>query len=465
MSLASHIHLDPLGGIAGDMFVAAVLDAFPELQEPLLVLLSNLTMPIEVVVGVTEHVDHALRGKRFSVRPRQAAAFGDTRQDSVGGDDHDDHDHDHDHDHDPQAPGSVQAHSDRSVRPHPQPHGSCDRYARHGHVSHANIVEWLSGAAIDAGVRAHSLAIFRTLAEAEAAVHGVPADGVEFHEVGAWDSIADVVAASYLIDAIGATSWSVAPLPIGSGRIATAHGVLPVPAPATAWLTRGMAVFDDGIPGERVTPTGAAILRHLNAGTFPARTPTSALHLSVTGWGLGTRTLPDRANALRCLAFDTVKATTSASPSGVVNCIAFEVDDQSPEDLAFGLDRLRALPGVLQVMQIPAFGKKGRMAVKVEVVATVEATDDVTDHCFQETTTIGLRVTPAGRRVLPRTIVRPGRPELVAVKLVERGHSLTAKAEMEEIAAASSGHAEREQLRRRSEAEALLSGSTRQGEG
>src|SRR5262249_40106470 len=155
-------------------------------------------------------------------------------------------------------------------------------------------------------------------------------------------------------DAIGASSWSVAPLPLGGGLVLSAHGVLPVPAPATAWLTRGMAMRDDGVLGERVTPTGAALLRYLQAGARRADAPNAAPKtLVATGLGLGTRQLPDRANALRCLAFVEADAPVRISPDDEVDTIAFEVDDQSPEDLSVGLERLRGEPGVLQVMQLP----------------------------------------------------------------------------------------------------------------
>ncbi|HMN79544.1 MAG TPA: DUF111 family protein, partial [Burkholderiaceae bacterium] len=109
----------------------------------------------------------------------------------------------------------------------------------------------LQQAGLEPGVLGHALALFSLLAGAEGTVHGIPADEVTFHEVGAWDSIADFVAAGFLIDRLGAVRWTIGPLPLGGGRVRTAHGLLPVPAPATAMLMRGLPIVDDGIGGER----------------------------------------------------------------------------------------------------------------------------------------------------------------------------------------------------------------------
>ena len=131
-----------------------------------------------------------------------------------------------------------------------------------------------------------AIAIFAVLAEAEGRVHGIAPAEVSFHEVGAWDSIMDIVAAAALIEDIGAAGWSTTPVPLGSGRVRSAHGDLPVPTPATALLLEGLEVFDDGRPGERVTPTGAAILRHLMPGQG---LPRRRLRLGRVGHGFGTK--------------------------------------------------------------------------------------------------------------------------------------------------------------------------------
>jgi uncharacterized protein (DUF111 family) len=276
-------------------------------------------------------------------------------------------------------------------------------------------------------------------------VHGIKAEAVMFHEVGALDSVADIVAAAFLVEQVGASGWSTAPLPMGRGRIETAHGTLPVPAPAVVRLLEGFTVVDDGSVGERVTPTGAAILRHLAPATAVGGAP---MRLLRSGAGLGTRNLPGMANALRVFAF--------AGPTAAADTVAvieFEVDDQTPEDLGLGLERLRAMPGVLDVVQWGVVGKKGRVAVAVRVLARVEARQAVADACLMETRSIGLRWRIMNRQVLPREVVSAG--DGVRVKRARRPDGLiTAKADADDVAGAG-GFVARDQRRHAAERAAL----------
>jgi len=441
------------------MFVATMLDAFPCLSAPLESMLRELAAPVRFKTEIGTRTDHSLLGTFFAVTADDASApHQSPRSDRLCAHNESPGRHDHTHPNaQPHADGH-RAHHVRGAHGHASAHTKArrsDGYRRHGHTPHSSIVAWLNGSPLDDLTRTHALGIFHALAEAEGAVHGIAPEEVEFHEVGAWDSIADIVSAAFLIGAIGARTWSVAPLPIGGGLVLSAHGVLPIPAPATAWLTRGMAMRNDGVPGERVTPTGAAVLHYLRAGHTPVALATEVMTLVSSGFGLGTRRLPDRANALRCLAFQKAPMQSCPSPDVEVDCIAFDVDDQSPEDLAVGLNHLRGEPGVLQVTQQAAFGKKGRMVAKIEIVASVDRTDAVVEKCFAETTTIGLRISRARRRVLPRTIVAPSRGGLVSAKIVRRNATSSAKAEMDEIAANAVGYEQRQDLRRASEAAAL----------
>ncbi len=351
----------------------------------------------------------------------------------------------------------------------------------------------IEAADLPAEALGHALGIFGCLAEAEARVHGVAPDEVVFHEVGAADSVADIVAAAWVIAAVGPTAWSVGALPLGSGTVRTAHGPMPVPAPATALLLEGFAVRDDGVGGERVTPTGAAILRHLGcAGAGLPRTAT----LRGSGTGFGSRRLPGMSNCLRALVLDTqepqgpepppsgydmpkagtpdlaapnLAAPGAASPGAegvapepaaggdaasghrALAVISFEVDDQSGEELAAGLDRVREAEGVHDVVQVAAFGKKNRMAVHVQVLVRPDRLEAAVEACFRETTTIGLRTHLVQGRALPRRfaeVVVDGHP--VAVKLVERPGGVTAKAESDS-ARPVAGHAARTRLRREAE--------------
>jgi uncharacterized protein (TIGR00299 family) protein len=408
-----HIQIDPVGGMAGDMFVAAMLDAFPPLGAEVFSAVRAAGLPERFRCDLVPHADHALNGRRFLVvetTPHTAQA---------------------------QDPGHAHAHGLEHAHDHD-----------HGHRPFADIRAGLTAAPIDPGVRDHALAIFTALAEAEAQVHGATTDTVTFHELGEWDSIADIVAAAAIIHALGPATWAVGPLPLGSGFVKSAHGLLPVPAPATTLLLRGLAVRDDGIGGERVTPTGAAIARHLMS--LPGTAPRER-RLRGTGLGFGTRPLPGISNCVRVLAFEATAA--DAVHGDHVTSIEFEVDDQTPEDLAIGLDHVRAHPQVLDVLQAPALGKKGRVVISVRVLCRSGAEDDVAARCFLETTTLGLRLLDVRRHTLSRsssTVDVDGRA--LDRKRADRGPHSTTKVEAESLREVS-GHEARERLRRAAERE------------
>jgi uncharacterized protein (TIGR00299 family) protein len=394
------IHFDPVGGAAGDMIVAALLDAFPQHQGAVVFAIARAAPDVDL--AIVRHNDGVLQGRRF-----KATLDGHVAEHEHHHHDHHDHSH-HDHDH----------RAWREIRRHLMSCGLEDAVAR------------------------HAIGIFTGLAEAEGKVHGIAPEDVAFHEVGAWDSIADIVGAAALIAAIGAESWTVGALPLGSGLVKTAHGLLPVPAPATALLMQGFETLDDGVPGERVTPTGMAVLRYLCKGQGSR----NGL-LERSGVGFGTRTLPGMSNCLRVLVFD----AAAGAPTETVEVIEFEVDDQSPEDLAAALDHLRDLDGVLDVLQAPAFGKKGRLVSMVRLLAEPDALGAVTDAVFEHTATIGLRHHRVARAVLPRRVetVWVDR-RAIRVKIVERPGGPTAKAEADDLP--DEGRAD---FKRRAEAAAL----------
>ncbi|MCJ2135289.1 LarC family nickel insertion protein [Methylobacterium sp. J-026] len=430
-----HIHLDALGGVAGDMFAAALLDAFPEHLEG--VRASVRAADAGIACAVQAHNDGILRGLRFAVSAPGADRAPAPHRHDHGGHDHAEHAHaGHTH------AGHAHTHHD-----HGHDHGDD---GPHGHRPWSEIRAALTAAELAPAVRAHALAIFGHLAEAEARVHGLAVEAVAFHEVGAVDSIADIVAAAHLIAALEARSWSVSALPLGSGRVKTQHGPLPVPAPATTLLLEGFSTLDDGVPGERVTPTGAAILRHL-CGDAPGRGRPRGI-LGRTGIGFGTKVLPGLSNCLRALVLEDDAAAGSRRDLAV---IAFEVDDQSGEDLALGLDRLRAEPGMLDVVQAPVIGKKGRMMAHIQALVRPDSLEAAIEACFRETTTIGLRYHRVEGAVLDRdarTVEQGGRP--VRVKVVDRPGGRTAKAEADD-AQDQAGHAARATLRREAERRAL----------
>jgi uncharacterized protein (TIGR00299 family) protein len=437
-----HLHFDPVGGAAGDMFIAALLHAFPEHRDGLFAAIRAAGVPRAIGLRLFEHTDAAMTGMRFDVveTPEPVAAGAAPRYRPVGASSSQSATALHTHQ--PHAHGVVHHHGHGDTQ---HVHGDGHDHT-HAQRRWADIRTQLLGSSLAPAVLKHALGIFALIAEVEAKIHGVSSDEVEFHEVGAWDSIADVVGAAFLIDAVSAQSYSCAPLPMGSGRVSTAHGLLPVPAPATAALLTGLATFDDGREGERITPTGAAILRYLNPSVSPG---SSARRLARSGTGFGTKRFAGISNILRVLVFEELD---NAAQSEQVAQIEFEVDDQTPEDLAAGLERLRAVHGVLDVTQMPVFGKKGRIAARVQVLAQPHALADAVRACFSETTTIGLRHQLMQRTTLARHHVntRVGERE-VAVKIVDRpgcvagATALTGKPEMDALADAGN-HVERQRL-------------------
>tara|TARA_B100002003_G_scaffold230919_1_gene241479 strand:+ start:58 stop:1011 length:954 start_codon:yes stop_codon:yes gene_type:complete len=301
-----------------------------------------------------------------------------------------------------------------------------------------------------APVRERALAILALLAEAEAEVHGVAVDEVKFHELGGLDTIVDLSVSAALIEALGVQSWSCGALPRGRGMVRITHGTFPVPAPATLILLRDMTLVDDGIDGERITPTGAAILKHL-APSQAASHPTPRRLLAV-GNGFGTGTLEGRSNMLRAQLYE----SATRRDADQVAVIAFDVDDQSPEDLALALDRLRTLDAVLDVTQSYVTGKGGRLAARIQVLSWPEACEAVATACFAETATIGLRWTIQNRLLLPRReMVMDGEGGAFRAKIVVRPDGKqTAKAEMADLADVGD-RAQRERLRRQIEQRAL----------
>lgn len=379
------------------MFAAAMLDAFPSLGDDLLPALRAAGLAADVTVRWERVVDEVLAGSRFVV----------------------------------DDPRERRAPRPRSVVLLPSSLGP-----GHDHVPYRSIRVRIEQSGLPTSVIARALDIFAHLARAEASVHGVDdVDAVEFHEVGAQDSVADIVAAAWLIERANVVSWSCSSIPMGSGTITTAHGVLPIPAPATAMLLEGFPVHDDGRMGERVTPTGAAIIRHLSPS---AKKPSGVLGKTGIGWG--TKRFAGLANVLRVLELSGTSGPAQASRDEVTR-LAFEIDDQPAEDLAVALERLRALEGVLDVLQAPAFGKKGRMVAQVRVLCLPHVEDAVVQTCLLETTTLGVRMERRARVILAREeIVVDG---VRGKRAARPDGSTTIKAEMDDVASAGDAAARR----------------------
>ncbi|HSE96561.1 MAG TPA: nickel pincer cofactor biosynthesis protein LarC [Methylomirabilota bacterium] len=263
----------------------------------------------------------------------------------------------------------------------------------------------LETSALPARVKAGAEAIIRRLAEAESRVHRVPTEAVHFHEVGALDTLVDVVGAVAGLEALGIDRVHVSALPLGGGSVNTAHGRLPVPAPATAELLRGFPVYDNGVRAELVTPTGAAILT-----TLATPGPAPAMMLDTIGWGAGTRELAIP-NLLRVLIGPVAAGSTGEGVGETEALVTVEttIDDMSPQLYEPLMERLLEA-GALDVYLTPVVMKRSRPGVVLTALVAPEHTGELADILFRETPTIGVRWSEGRRRRLPRELIRRETP-------------------------------------------------------
>jgi uncharacterized protein (TIGR00299 family) protein len=279
-----------------------------------------------------------------------------------------DHDHDHNHDHD---------------------HEETQRAHQHRTLSYVEA----RLAKLPEPARAQATAIFRRLAEAEARVHGTTATSVHFHEVGMDDAIADVAGTVLALRQLGVSEVQCSPLPLGSGTIRCAHGMMPVPVPAVVELVRGLPTYDNGETGELVTPTGAAILAEL-ATRFG---PPPAWTVGAVGYGAGGREGKYIPNLLRVM----LGRATAAAPEESLVELAANIDDLNPQFYNPLLEKLLAA-GALDVTLTPTLMKKGRPGIVLSALLRANDLDAAAGLIFRETTTLGLRYQPVYRRVLER---------------------------------------------------------------
>jgi len=262
---------------------------------------------------------------------------------------------------------------------------------KHRHLRH--ITEIIGNSAMTPAAKAMASEIFRTLAEAEAQVHGSTIEKVHFHEVGAVDSIADICATSIALDLLEIQQVACSALNTGSGTVNTEHGVLPIPTPATAFLLRERPIYARGPEMELTTPTGAAIVSAL-AKQFGAPPP---MRLSAIGYGAGDRDFKEHANVLRVL----IGIVERAPEATAVAVLEANIDDSTPEVLGYAMERLFEA-GALDVTLSPLWMKKNRPGVLLRVIAHPGDREALAGLVMRETSTLGLRVYEAERRVEPR---------------------------------------------------------------
>jgi hypothetical protein len=348
------LHLDCFSGIAGDMAVSALHDLGVE-EEVFHGALAALHLPEHVHLHFTRAMREGISGWRLDVH---------------------EHHHEHPHDH-----------------AHTEGHGHGDGHAHVHGRSYAQIRRLIEASSLPTAVAARSSAVFRRIAVAEGRIHGVDPEEVEFHEVGAVDSIADIVCFCAGLEALGVQRVTASRLVEGSGTIACAHGSFPLPAPATLALLEGIPLAQCDEPGERITPTGAALL----AEYAQAFGPMPGMRVEAIGYGVGAREIPGRPNVLRAV----VGRAAGGIASDEVVQIEANLDDLTPELAAAAAARLLA-EGALDAWITPVLMKKGRPGFILAVLARPSDAQRVSDLLLRETTTFGVRSMPASRLKLER---------------------------------------------------------------
>lgn len=287
----------------------------------------------------------------------------------------------------------------------------CTPEKKHRHLPHVEKI--IEAGILSSKAKANALAVFRRLGEAEARSHAVPIEKVHFHEVGAVDSICDIVGACVALDLLGIEEIYSSRINVGSGTVHTEHGVLPVPAPATTDLLKNRPIYSSGPEAELTTPTGAALLATL-AKDFGKLPP---LRVLSQGFGAGDKDFPTQANVLRILIGERTLATESTS----VTVLEANIDDSTPQILAYTMERLLNA-GALDVTLTPTVMKKNRPATIISAIAAPDLTEELTQILFTETSTLGIRVFEAQRRVLPRQVEEVETPHgKIRIKYTDTG--------------------------------------------
>ncbi|HET9193252.1 MAG TPA: nickel pincer cofactor biosynthesis protein LarC [Vicinamibacterales bacterium] len=401
------LYFDCFAGASGDMVLGALIDAGVPLDDIRRALGSLAITPDSVW---TEQVVRAgVRATKFCVRGEDPGSAYVDEHAHAHVHAHGRHEH---HAHDHHGHESAQAHS------HAQPH-------HHVHRTLAEITTLIEGSALSPAGKARATDLFLQLGAAEAAIHGTTLEQVHLHEVGALDSIIDIVGAVYALESLGADRIVASPLNVGSGSIRSAHGVYPVPAPATLRLLQGAPIYSGPQKAEMVTPTGALLVKSYASefGTIPA------MKVSAVGYGAGSRDFPETPNVLRVL----IGEADRTAPSASVVVIEADIDDMNPQIFGVVMDTLLA-EGALDVFYTPIQMKKNRPGILLTVIAAPDARERLTATIFRETTTIGVRYREMARECLDREDVTVQTAlGAVRVKVARRdGRVLNASPEFED---------------------------------
>lgn len=379
------LYIDCSMGAAGDMLTAAMLELLQD-KEEFLKELNGMGLP-GVVFKAEPSVKCGITGTHVTVTVDGAE---EESHDHHHGDEHshsDEHTHGDEHSHsDEHTHGDEHTHSDEHTHNHEHSH--------HHHHSSLHDIEHIVRGHLKLSMKVQDdvMAVYGLIAEAESYVHGVPVTEIHFHEVGAMDAIADITAVCMLMERLSVDEVVVSPVHVGSGQVRCAHGILPVPAPATAYILRNVPVYGGSVRGELCTPTGAALLKHFAArfGNMPM------MKVQDIGYGMGKKDF-DAANCVRVMLGETADKADEICELGC------NVDDMTGEAVGFAMDRLFEA-GALDVYTVPIGMKKSRPGTLIKVMCRESDKEKIIETVFKYTTTIGIRENMMKRHVLDRHI-------------------------------------------------------------
>lgn len=389
------IYLDCSMGAAGDMLMAALLELLPE-KNTFLQKMQSLGLP----------------GLEISAEPSVKCGITGTHMRVLIHGEEEGHPHEHaveEHAHS-HADASEAAHA--HVHVHPHHHTNLNELTHR--ISHLNVSE---------AVRSDILAVYQSIADAESRVHGVPVEQIHFHEVGSLDALADVTGVCLLMELLAPEQVLASPVHVGSGQVRCVHGILPVPAPATALLLEGIPIYGGSIRGELCTPTGAALLRR-----FVTRFgPLPPMRVEKTGYGMGTKDF-EAANCVRAMLGQTEES------AGHILELACNLDDMTPEAVGFAMEQLFAA-GALDVYTTPIGMKKNRPGVLLTCMCREDDREAMLRTIFRHTSTLGVRVSVCDRYTLSRRQYAVQTPDgEIRVKESSGWGVLRRKAEFEDLA-------------------------------
>ncbi len=422
------LYLDCGMGAAGDMLTAALLELLPD-REKMIGELNALGIP-GVAFVCEEAQKCGIGGTHMSVRVHGVEESEEMHDHAHEAEHHHDHGHTHEaeHYHDHNHTHEAEHHHNhnhtheaehRSDHAHTQEAG----HAHHHHSGMHEIEHIVGGLSLSERIRKDILAVFGMIAEAESHVHGVPVTEIHFHEVGTMDAVADITAVCVLMDRLAPDQVIVSPVHVGSGQVKCAHGILPVPAPATAYILKDVPIYGGEIRGELCTPTGAALLKYF-ASRFGAMPVMCTLAI---GYGMGKKDFP-AANCVRALLGETEGA------GDMVTELICNVDDMTAEAIGFASETLLEA-GALEVYTVAAGMKKSRPGTVLHVMCAESVKDKMVELIFRHTTTIGIRENISRRYMLARSIQKVQTPYGEVRKKISEGYGVTReKYEYEDLA-------------------------------